>query len=56
MTQIMVNSLHRSGRLRADAPVFLTHMARTLWPTQKEAEAMLRAPYVVAYDGLEADI
>ncbi|MBQ3723287.1 MAG: MBL fold metallo-hydrolase [Bacteroidales bacterium] len=34
-------------------PVYLTHFARTLQPTQKELEATLPAPLVAAYDGLE---
>ena len=34
-------------------PVYLTHMARTLHPTQKELDASLPAPLAAAYDGLE---
>lgn len=56
MAGIMVRSMLKSGRLRQGAPVFLTHMARTLWPGQKAAEEMTPAPFVVCYDGLEADI
>ncbi len=37
----------------AGQPVYLTHMARTLHPTQKELDATLPAPLVAAYDGLE---
>lgn len=56
MTGIMVRSMLRSGRLRPEAPVFCTHMARTLWPAQKQAEEMLSAPLVVCFDGMEAEI
>lgn len=34
-------------------PVYLTHMARTMHPTQKELDATLPAPLAAAYDGLE---
>lgn len=34
-------------------PVYLTHMARTLHPTQKELDATLPASLAAAYDGLE---
>lgn len=34
-------------------PVYLTHMARTLHPTQAELEATLPKPLAAAYDGLE---
>lgn len=34
-------------------PVFLTHLARTLHPTQAELDATLPAPLKAAYDGLE---
>ena len=37
----------------AGQPVYLTHMARTLHPTQKELDATLPAPLAAAYDGLE---
>lgn len=56
MAGIMVKSMLKSGRLRKGAPVFLTHMARTLWPDQKQAEEMAEAPFVVCYDGLEVCI
>lgn len=56
MAQIMVKSLRKSGRLRENAPVFLTHMARTLWPAQKDAERMVERPFVVCFDGMEAEI
>lgn len=56
MISIMVKSMLKSGRLRACAPVFCTHMARTLWPAQSDAERMVGAPLVVCYDGMEATI
>jgi phosphoribosyl 1,2-cyclic phosphodiesterase len=34
-------------------PVYLTHMARTMHPTQKELDTTLPAPLAAAYDGLE---
>lgn len=37
----------------AGQPIYLTHMARTLHPTQKELDATLPAPLAAAYDGLE---
>ena len=37
----------------AGQPVYLTHMARTMHPTQKELDATLPAPLAAAYDGLE---
>ena len=33
--------------------VYLTHLARTLHPTQAELDARLPAPLKAAYDGLE---
>ena len=37
----------------AGQPVYLTHLARTLHPTQRELNETLPAPLVAAYDGLE---
>ena len=37
----------------AGQPVYLTHMARTMHPTQKELDATLPAPLAAAYDGLK---
>jgi len=47
--------LLREGRYTpADGqPVYLTHMARTLHPTQAELDATLPEPLKAAYDGLE---
>lgn len=37
----------------AGQPVYLTHMARTMHPTQAELDASLPQPLAAAYDGLE---
>ena len=54
MIRLMLKSMHRMGRLPETAPVFLTHMARTLHAPQPQLEAQTKAPFVVCYDGLEA--
>ena len=56
MVRLMVKTLTKTGRLRKGTPVFLTHFARTLHPSQKEIEASLKPPFVACYDGLEARI
>ena len=56
MVRIIVKCLLKSGRMRGGAPVFLTHMARTLWPAQKEAELLVDMPFIVCYDGMETEI
>ena len=50
-----VNMLLREGRYfpKKDQPVYLTHLARTLHPTQAELDATLPSPLKAAYDGLE---
>ncbi|MBQ8061492.1 MAG: MBL fold metallo-hydrolase [Bacteroidales bacterium] len=50
-----VHMLTRQGRYlpKLNQPVYLTHMARTLHPTQAELDATLPAPLKAAYDGLE---
>ena len=50
-----VHMLIRQGRYlpKLNQPVYLTHMARTLHPTQAELDATLPAPLKAAYDGLE---
>ena len=47
--------LIRQGRYlpKLNQPVYLTHMARTLHPTQAELDATLPQPLKAAYDGLE---
>ena len=44
------------GVIKPDAPVFITHLARTLHPAQAELVKSLEGEFVVAYDGFEADI
>ena len=56
MVRIMVRSMRQSGMLKPGAPVFLTHLARTLHGGQAELEAALPAPFVVCRDGLACDI
>ncbi|MCR4621309.1 MAG: hypothetical protein K5663_04435 [Clostridiales bacterium] len=56
MLRIMTSTLKRTGILKPDAPVFLTHMARTLHPSQAELEKAATPPFVVCFDGLEAEI
>ena len=56
MVRIMAQSMRKTGMLRPDAPIFLTHLARTLHGSQAELEAANPAPYVVCKDGLTAEI
>ncbi len=42
--------------IKPDAPVFITHLARTLHPVQDELVKSLEGEFIVAYDGFEADI
>lgn len=42
--------------LKPDAPVFITHLARTLHPKQAELAKSLEGEFIVAYDGFETDI
>ena len=56
MIRLMLRSMLKMGRLREDAPVFLTHMARTLHGTQAEVEQSAEKPFVVCYDGMEASV
>lgn len=42
--------------LKPEAPVFITHLARTLHPPQEELAKSLEGEFIVAYDGFEADI
>ena len=50
-----VHMLLREGRYTPEEGqhVYLTHMARTLHPTQAELDATLPEPLKAAYDGLE---
>lgn len=45
--------LQKTSRLDGDYPVYLTHMARTLHPSQAELDATLPKQLKAAYDGLE---
>ena len=56
MIRMMLAALFGCGRLVKDAPVFLTHMARTLHGTQAEIEAKLEKPLIAAYDGFSAEV
>ena len=61
-THSSVNTVHRTVkmllrrerlRMQEGQSVYLTHLARTLHPTQAELDAQLPAPLKAAYDGLE---
>ena len=56
MVRLMVKTLQKTGRLAEGAPVFLTHMARTLHPSQAEIERNAEAPLLACFDGMEAQI
>ena len=56
MVRIMTDTMKQTGLLAPEAPVFLTHMARTLHPSQKELEANVGAPLVACFDGMEAEV
>ena len=56
MLRIMVSTLRNTGILRPDAPVFMTHLARTLHKNQAEVEKRAEPPFVVCFAGLEAEI
>lgn len=56
MVRLMVASLRAMGRLKEGAPVFLTHMARTLHPDQQTLETSLQPPLAACYDGMTTEI
>lgn len=56
MVRLMTATLRKTGRLLPNAPVYLTHMARTLHGTQREIEEKLSAPFVACCDGLCVEI
>ena len=56
MVRIMTATMLKTGRLKPDAPVYLTHMARTLHPDQKTLEAGLEKPFVACHDGLTVEL
>lgn len=45
--------LRKTGRLVGNCPVYLTHLARTLHPSQAELDKTLPEPLKAAFDGLE---
>ena len=56
MIRIMVDTMKKTGLLKPEAKVYLTHMARTLHGTQKEIEAGVDERFVVCFDGMEAEV
>ncbi len=56
MVRLMTETMFKTGRLRADASVYLTHMARTLHASQAEVEARLEKPFIACFDGMTAEI
>lgn len=56
MVRLMTATLLRTGTLAPGAPVFLTHMARTLHKTQAEIEARLAPPLIACFDGMTAEV
>ena len=56
MIRLMVKTMRKTGRLRADAPVFLTHLARTLHAPQHVLEQEIEKPLVVCYDGMTVQL
>ena len=56
MVRLMLKTLLKTGRLREGAPVYLTHMARTLHAPQAVLEQQTEKPFVVCRDGMTAEI
>ena len=56
MIRYMLLTMHKSNVLPENAPVYLTHLARTLHPTQKELEEKLKGEFIVCYDGMTAAV
>ena len=56
MLRLMLKTMHRTGRLPECAPVYLTHLARTLHPGQAELERCVEPPFQVCFDGMEVRI
>jgi hypothetical protein len=52
LIRIMVDTMQGTKALKPEAPVLLTHMARTLHPDHKTLVQSLEAPFVAAYDGM----
>lgn len=51
MVRMMSETLFKQGVLKKDATIILTHMARTLHPSQEELDCIVTSPFKVAYDG-----
>lgn len=56
MVRIMVDTLRATGMLLPDAPVFLTHLARTLHPGKAALDRSILPPLVACHDGMTAEI
>lgn len=56
MIRVMVRTFLDTGLLPEGAPVYLTHMARTLHPDAKTLAASLTKPLTATYDGLRIRI
>jgi len=56
MVRLMSDTMRKTGLLKEEAKIFLTHLARTLHPSQAELEARTEAPFIVCFDGMEAEI
>lgn len=56
MVRLMVKTMQKTGRLPEGAPVYLTHMARTLHASQEEVEGRLEKPFIACYDGFVAEV
>lgn len=56
MIRLMCASLRKTGRLRETAPVFLTHLSRTLHATQAILDRQTEKPMIACYDGMTASI
>lgn len=54
MLRMMADTWRQTGRLKKDGAIYLTHMARTLHPDHAALAASLEAPFIAAYDGMEA--
>ena len=56
MIRMMARTWLDTGFLKRGAPIFLTHMARTLHPDQKTLAASIETPFVACYDGMTAAV
>ena len=59
MVRIVRDSLKKQNLMKSDVRVIVTHLARTLHPTQQELvdrERKMEDPLIVAYDGLELEV